>query len=103
MVRPREPIKLIQAKGKKHLTKDEIEKRTNEELDVNLKNIKPPTYLTAAEKKTFEQISEKLLSVGIMTELDEDCLARYIIARRLYIEYTKTLTTMIKKHKKEEE
>ena len=56
MVRPREPIKLIQAKGKKHLTKDEIEKRTNEELDVNLKNIKPPTYLTAAEKKTFEQI-----------------------------------------------
>ena len=103
MVRPREPIKLIQAKGKKHLTKDEIEKRTNEELDVNLKNIKPPTYLTAAEKKTFEQISEKLLSVGIMTELDEDCLARYIISRRLYIEYTKTLTTMIKKHKKEEE
>ena len=103
MVRPREPIKMIQAKGKKHLTKDEIEKRTNEELDVNLKNIKPPTYLTAAEKKTFEQISEKLLSVGIMTELDEDCLARYIIARRLYIEYTKTLTTMIKKHKKEEE
>lgn len=102
MVRPREPIKLIQAKGKKHLTKDEIEKRTNEELDVNLKNIKPPTYLTATEKKKFEEISEKLLSVGIMTELDEDCLARYIIARRLYVEYTKTLTTMIKKHKKEE-
>lgn len=100
MVRPREPIKLIQAKGKKHLTKDEIEKRTNEELDVNLKNIQPPTYLTAIDKKKFEEISEKLLSVGIMTELDEDCLARYIIARRLYVEYTKTLTAMIKKHKK---
>lgn len=103
MARPREPIKLIQAKGKKHLTKNEIEKRENEELKVTLTEVKPPTYLSASEKKLFNEIASKLLSIEIMTELDEDCLARYIIARKLYVEYTKTLTTMIKKHKKQEE
>ena len=103
MARPRDPIKLIQAKGKKHLTKNEIEKRENEELKVTLTEVKPPTYLSASEKKLFNEIASKLLSIEIMTELDEDCLARYIIARKLYVEYTKTLTTMIKKHKKQEE
>ncbi|SFJ33387.1 phage terminase, small subunit, putative, P27 family [Terrisporobacter glycolicus] len=101
-MRPREPINLIKAKGKKHLTKDEVEKREAEEIKVNLTEIKAPTYLNAAEKKTFTEISNKLLTVGIFTELDEDCLARYIIARRLYISYTKMLTELIKKRSKSE-
>lgn len=102
MARPREPINLIKAKGKKHLTKDEVEKREAEEIKVNLTEIKAPTYLNATEKKTFTEISKKLLNVGIFTELDEDCLARYIIARRLYISYTKMLTEIIKKRSKSE-
>lgn len=101
-MRPREPINLIKAKGKKHLTKDEVEKREAEEIKVNLTEIKAPTYLNATEKKTFTEISNKLLTVGIFTELDEDCLARYIIARRLYISYTKMLTELIKKRSKSE-
>lgn len=101
-MRPREPINLIKAKGKKHLTKDEVEKREAEEIKVNLTEIKAPTYLNATEKKTFTEISKKLLTVGIFTELDEDCLARYIIARRLYISYTKMLTELIKKRSKSE-
>lgn len=98
MARPKEPIQLIKAKGKKHLTKEEIEKRENEELKVDLVEVKPPPYLTTqTEKKIFIDIASKLLKIGIMTELDEDCLARYIIARKLYIDYTKMLKKYISK------
>lgn len=96
MARPREPINLLKAKGKKHLTKEEIEKREAEELKVTLVEVQPPAYLTKTEKDSFKNISEKLLEIGIMTELDEDCLARYIIARKLYIDYTKLLKKIMK-------
>lgn len=100
MARPREPISLIKAKGKKHLTKEEIEKREAEELKVPLFEVKPPTYLTKTEKDSFKNIAEKLLDIGIMTELDEDCLARYIIARKLYLDYTKMLKKLISRKNK---
>jgi P27 family predicted phage terminase small subunit len=32
-----------------------------------------------------------LLSIGIFTELDVDCLARYIMGEQIYLEYTKLL------------
>ena len=44
MVRPREPIKLIQAKGKKHLTKDEIEKREHLCRICQQQQGNPPTH-----------------------------------------------------------
>lgn len=100
MVRPREPISLIKAKGKKHLTKEEIEKREAEELKVPLFKVIPPTYLTKTEKDSFKNIAEKLLEIGIMTELDEDCLARYIIAKKLYLDYTKMLKKLISRKNK---
>ena len=47
MSKRREPIDLIIAKGKKHLTKEEIENRKNTELNVDAikEKIKPPDYL----------------------------------------------------------
>lgn len=89
--RPKEPIDLIIAKGKKHLTKEEIENRKNAELKVNHTNINPPDYLSENEKKEFNHISSILLDIGIMTELDEECLAHYLIANTSYIKYTKEL------------
>lgn len=87
----RQPIELIIAKGKKHLTKQEIEERTNSELKVDYTDVEPPDYLTDTQKEEFTRISDILLHVGIMTELDEDCLAHYLIANTNYISYTKTL------------
>ena len=95
--RPREPIELIMAKGKKHLSKEEIEKRKNTELKVNYTDVKPPEYLSEKEKEEFYNIANILLEIGIMTELDEECLAHYLIANTNYINYTKELRKLEKK------
>lgn len=93
----REPIDLILAKGKKHLTKEEIENRRNSEIDVsNYKDVKAPSYLSKKQKEEFAEIATKLVDIGIMSELDEDCLARYLIAKDNYLKFTKLLNTAIK-------
>ena len=91
MARPRQPIELIEAKGKKHLTKAEIETRKKSELKVNLKDITIPNYLPKKLKTEFKNIANKLLIVGVMTELDEDCLARYLLSKQSYLQYTNML------------
>lgn len=91
MAGPRQPIDLVLARGKKNLTKAEIEMRRAQEIKVDFKDVKPPEYLPAKLKREFEEIAAKLLAIGIMTELDEDCLARYLIAQSNYLNYTKLL------------
>lgn len=54
-------------------------------------NIKPPSYLTAAQKKEFSEIAEKLVSLGIFSELDVDNLARYLDSKYQYIQITKDI------------
>lgn len=90
----KEPIDLIIAKGKKHLTKEEIERRRETEVKVNFTDVTPPDYLTDKQKEEFIKISNILLEVGIMSELDEDCLAHYLIANTNYISYTKKLNEL---------
>ena len=93
----REPIDLIIAKGKKHLTKEEIEKRRNSEINIDdYKNVKAPSYLSKKQKNEFAEIATKLVDIGIMSELDEDCLARYLIAKDNYLKFTKLLNSAIK-------
>ncbi len=79
--RNKEPIDLIIAKGKKHLTKDEIEKRRKEELDVPMDTIEAPDYLTKKQRDSFDEIARMLIDLNIMTNLDCDALAGYIVAR----------------------
>lgn len=98
MARPREPIDLIIAKGKKHLTKAEIEERRNQELDVPFTDIEPPSFLPKTFHKEFYEISGKLKAIGIMTELDTVSLAQYLIAKQNYILYTAMLAKVIKKN-----
>ena len=99
MARPRQPIELIEAKGKKHLTKKEKETRRKNELKVDLKNITIPEYLPEKLKLEFEEIANKLLIIGIMTELDEDCLVRYLLSKQSYIKYTNMLNKTTYKNK----
>ena len=95
MGRPRKPIAVLEAEGKSHMTKEQIEQRKNEELKVPFTDVKPPAYLSTKQKKKFKDIAKKLLALGIMTELDEDCLARYIISQDLYIAYTKAINDLL--------
>ena len=95
MARPREPVDLIVAKGKKHISKADIEERRAKEIQVPFKEIKPPKYLNKKQKKTFKELAGKLLAINIYTELDADTLARYIIAQDLYIAYTDSINKLI--------
>lgn len=97
MARPREPIDLIKAKGKKHLTKAEYEERKEQEIEVPFTDICPPEYLTGVKQlEKFNMYADMLLKVGIFTELDVDCLARYIMGEQLYLQYTSLLINLIK-------
>lgn len=89
--RPKEPINLIMAKGKKHLTKAEIKERQETEIKTNYINVEPPEYLNQDEKEEFNRIAKILLDIGIITELDEDCLAHYLISNTTYVKYTKRI------------
>lgn len=89
--RNKEPIALVMAKGKKHLTKAEIEQRRGEELNVPRDEISPPSYLKKAQKETFNKIAAMLIDLEIMTNLDCDALAAYIIARDGWVNAGKQL------------
>lgn len=89
--RPREPIDLLIAKGKKHLTKDEIDRRRKEELKVPSDNITAPSFLTKRQRESFDEIAEQLIALGIMTNLDIDALAAYVIERDGWIDAVKQL------------
>lgn len=89
--RNKEPVALVIAKGKKHLTKAEIEQRKSEELDVPSDAIAAPPYLTKAQKKAFDEIAQTLIELEIMTNLDCDALASYIVARDGWVNAGKQL------------
>ena len=96
MARPREPIKLIIAKGNKHLTKAEIEARQAEEITPCTDDLEPPRYLTKAEKTRFKKLVDQLDKIGIMGETDVETLARYVSAQTLYEKATKDLRKLDK-------
>ena len=95
--RPREPIDLIKAKGKKHLSQKEYDERKASELQVPFVDVEPPDYLTAKQKKDFNAYAEKLVALNIFTELDVDVLAQFCIAKELYIGYSKQVKKVLDK------
>lgn len=98
LARVREPVAVLLAKGKSHMGKAEIERRRAEELDVPLaETIEAPAYLSGKrEREEFAYWAEKLVALGIFTDLDVDTLARYILSKALYLQYTQTLPKIIK-------
>ncbi|MDU1421992.1 phage terminase small subunit P27 family [Clostridium sporogenes] len=91
MARPRQPTDLLLVKGKKHLTKAEIEDRESKEIKAPSDKVKAPSYLPADLKKEFNKIAKELKEIGIITNLDIDALARFIIAKKMYLELTKQI------------
>lgn len=102
MSRPRQPIDVVLAKGRKHFTKRDIEERRAQELNVPFRDIEAPPYLTEKLAEEFYDIAYKLLVIGVMTELDEDTLARYLIAKQHYLKYSNLITKALNKGQIEE-
>ena len=97
MARPREPVDLIKAKGRTHMTEAEYVARKEQEVEVPYTDIHPPDYLTGKKQiEKFNYYAKMLLDIGIFTELDTDCLARYIMSEQLYLQYTNLLVKLIK-------
>lgn len=96
MAGARQPIELVVAKGKKHLTKAEIEERKKVEITPCVDDMSAPSYLTASEKKRFNKIVEQLTKLNIIGETDTETLARYITAQTQYETSTKNLRAFIK-------
>lgn len=91
MARPRQPTDLVLVKGKKHLTKKEIEERKNSEVKANVDKIEPPSYLPNNLKKEFNRIASELINIEIMSNLDCEALARFIVSEYNYQKVTKKL------------
>lgn len=101
MAGQRQPIELVMAKNRKHLTKDEIAERTARELKPCTDEITAPSYLTKKQKDAFYKIAEQLQKLKIMGETDCDTLARYITAQDLYEQAVKDLRAVQKQRPKD--
>lgn len=91
MAGQRQPIDLLVVKGKKHLTKAEIEERQRTEVKAPADKVTAPAYLTPSQKKMFKKIVKELRAVNLISNLDVDALARLVIAQEKYIEVTQEL------------
>jgi P27 family predicted phage terminase small subunit len=103
MAGQRQPIELVVANGRKHLTKAETEERRQRELKPRTEEITAPSYLTAKQKKEFDKIANQLQKLNIMGETDVDALARYITAQGLYEQAVKDIRKLEKDRPKAEE
>ena len=90
----KQPIDLLLAKGKKHLTKKEIEKRKSQEVKAANDKVEAPSYLPENLKKEFNRIAEELINIKIMSNLDVEALARFIIAEYQYQKVVKKAIKM---------
>lgn len=91
MAGQRQPTDLVVMKGKKHLTKAEIEARKNAEVVAPCDKVKPPAYLTSEQKKRFRKLSKELLEIKLIANVDCDALARLLIAQEQFVEVTEKI------------
>lgn len=91
MAGQRQPVDLLIAKGKKHLTKAEIEERQRTEVRAAADKVTAPKYLTASQKRTFKKIVKELRAIKLVANLDVDALARLIISQEKYVEVTQEI------------
>ncbi|AUN11449.1 phage terminase small subunit P27 family [Clostridium botulinum] len=91
MARPRQPTDLVMLKGKKHLSKKEIEERKNSEVQAPTDKVEPPSYLPNNLKKEFNRIAQELMNIEIISNLDCEALARFIVSEYNYQKVTKKL------------
>lgn len=84
MGRRKQPINVLVDKGKKHLTKKEIEQRKNEEIQTFSDNMNIPLFLPAQYHEEFNFYLEELKRLEIISNLDMNLLASYVITKNIY-------------------
>ena len=91
MGRIREPIALLELKGRSHLTKAEIAERRAQEPDAPDDDLVAPVYLTKNQREEFDHLAHELKRIGIIGNVDNEALARYIVLKDQFLMLTKQL------------
>lgn len=83
---PRQPTDVIEANGRKHLSRAEAAERRRGEAKVDHpKTAKPPKWLPESLKKDFRALGKRLIAAGLYTDLDADTLGRYLVAQHQWL------------------
>jgi len=94
MAKPKQPVDLVALKGRKHLTKNEVKTRKAQEVNAPSDKINPPDYLPEDLAKKFNKIAKQLIDLDIMSNLDCDALARYIVLEKQFQKVAKKALIM---------
>lgn len=93
MSRKRQPVATLRANGSRHYSKAQLEEREAREPKVPpVTTLEPPSYLTQSLAAKFRKLAPILIRMGVLTSLDADGLARYLIAEQNYLRATNRLT-----------
>lgn len=93
MARKRQPVAVLRANGSRHYSKAQLEEREARELKApQVATLEPPAYLSQSLAAKFRQLAPVLIRLGVLTSLDADGLARYLIAEQNYLRATNRLT-----------
>lgn len=92
MGRNGQPIDIVVANGKKHLTKAEIEQRKNNEIKVGDKKLTCPTYIKndAIAYKKWKEIIKIYKDIDFVSSGDVGLLARYCMTHSEYLKLCDT-------------
>lgn len=93
MPRQRQPTAVLRANGSRHYSKGELNAREAMEVRPSKpEQIKPPPYLPESLREKFDEVAKAMTDLGVMTSLDSDGLARYLIAESHYLRMSVRLT-----------
>lgn len=97
MAGTRQPTDLVEAKGKKHLTKAETAQRKAREPTLAApkegvgSKIRAPSWLPTWLTEDFNDLRAQLVEIGIFARMDRDTLGRYLVVQHQFVSAMKKL------------
>lgn len=90
---PRLPVDVLKARGNKHLSvTEEAERRAGEVVFLAEEAVAPPPWLKGKKlRESFSEWEALLRKARIMSSLDADALARYLVAHTHWLKATEQL------------
>lgn len=88
---PRQPLSVLEANGRKHLSEAEKAARAAQEVHLERpKKINPPVWLPEYLKKEFRALAKELVEADMgAAKLDRDTIGRYLVAQAQYTSATR--------------
>ena len=82
MAGKRQPTAVVEANGRKHLSRAETDARRDAEIQIPpAEKVTPPKWLPKECRTEFRKVGEMLRDAGLYSDLDRDVLAQYFLCR----------------------